>query len=180
MADEIRSVAALQTLLADNTTGQISPQDLRDFLVSIAVAGADCSSATPLVHNLSAATWTKIGNVTVFGDPGNGQFSMPVDNRLLNVSPNSVSYGNLVILAIELEGGTANKSCHLGIYKNGALAAVSRSGFITQGSGREITVYSTLGDLMAPGDYYEGWIWCESAESLTINTLRLGFVARLT
>ena len=34
MADSPRSVASLQSLLADNTSGQISPQDLRDFLVS--------------------------------------------------------------------------------------------------------------------------------------------------
>lgn len=35
MADTVRSLSALQTLLADNTSGDISPQDLRDFLVSV-------------------------------------------------------------------------------------------------------------------------------------------------
>lgn len=35
MADTIRDEAALQTLLADNTSGAISAQDLRDFLVSV-------------------------------------------------------------------------------------------------------------------------------------------------
>lgn len=35
MVDTVRTKAALQTLLADNTTGDISPQDLRDMLVSI-------------------------------------------------------------------------------------------------------------------------------------------------
>jgi hypothetical protein len=34
MADTQRTRAALQTLFADNVTGQISPQDLRDFLVT--------------------------------------------------------------------------------------------------------------------------------------------------
>ena len=34
MADTPSSVASLQTLLADNVTGAISPQDLRNFLVS--------------------------------------------------------------------------------------------------------------------------------------------------
>lgn len=34
MADTIRTTAALQTILADNTGGDISPQDLRDMLVS--------------------------------------------------------------------------------------------------------------------------------------------------
>jgi hypothetical protein len=35
MADTQRTRAALQALLADNVTGQISPQDLRDFLVTV-------------------------------------------------------------------------------------------------------------------------------------------------
>jgi hypothetical protein len=35
MADTQRTRAALQTLLADNVTGDISPQDLRDFLVTV-------------------------------------------------------------------------------------------------------------------------------------------------
>ncbi len=34
MVDTIRSLTALQALLADNTTGDISPQDVRDLLVS--------------------------------------------------------------------------------------------------------------------------------------------------
>lgn len=34
MVDTVRTVAELQALLADNTSGAISPQDLRDFLVS--------------------------------------------------------------------------------------------------------------------------------------------------
>ncbi len=34
MVDTVRSTTALQALLADNSTGDISPQDLRDFLVS--------------------------------------------------------------------------------------------------------------------------------------------------
>ncbi len=34
MADEIRTLSALQALFPDNNTGDITPQDLRDFLVS--------------------------------------------------------------------------------------------------------------------------------------------------
>jgi hypothetical protein len=35
MADTQRARAAILALMADNTTGQISPQDLRDFIVTI-------------------------------------------------------------------------------------------------------------------------------------------------
>lgn len=34
MADTVRTLSALQTLLADNTTGAISPQDIRDLLIT--------------------------------------------------------------------------------------------------------------------------------------------------
>ena len=39
MADTIRLIAALQSIFADNATGDISPQDLRDFLVSVMPTG---------------------------------------------------------------------------------------------------------------------------------------------
>jgi hypothetical protein len=35
MVDTVRTMAALQTLLADNTTGAITPQAVRDMLVSV-------------------------------------------------------------------------------------------------------------------------------------------------
>lgn len=35
MVDTVRTLAALQALLADNTAGDISAQDVRDFLVSV-------------------------------------------------------------------------------------------------------------------------------------------------
>lgn len=39
MADTLRTLSALQTLLADNTAGDISAQDIRDFLVSVYPTG---------------------------------------------------------------------------------------------------------------------------------------------
>lgn len=74
MADTMRSLAALQAILPDNSSGDISPQDLRDFLVSayqpqaiipggrltlttgVPVTTADVTSSTsvfyaPFIHN---------------------------------------------------------------------------------------------------------------------------------
>lgn len=50
MSDTIRTLASLQTLLADNSSAAISPQDLRDFLVSVDpenVIGAGLASGRP-------------------------------------------------------------------------------------------------------------------------------------
>jgi hypothetical protein len=69
MADTQRSLAALQTLLADNTTQQISAQDVRDFLVS-ALGGYGSirviDGATP--QGVSGATPEHLGGFTADGD----------------------------------------------------------------------------------------------------------------
>jgi hypothetical protein len=44
MADTVRQLAALQALLPDNTTGDISAQDVRDFLVSAIPTGRSASA----------------------------------------------------------------------------------------------------------------------------------------
>jgi hypothetical protein len=53
MVDTPRTLAALQALLADNTSGQISPQNIRDFLVTVEYIG---HAATKIVVASGAAT----------------------------------------------------------------------------------------------------------------------------
>lgn len=62
MADTARTQAALLLLLADNTTGNISPQNLRDLVVSGPI-GTDASTLT-----LTGAVVYFIGIATA--DPG--------------------------------------------------------------------------------------------------------------
>jgi hypothetical protein len=65
MSDTIRTLAALQTLLANNTSHDISPQDLRDFLVSVRGVWTSYSpsvvgwSATPTIE----AAYYRTGNM---------------------------------------------------------------------------------------------------------------------
>ena len=67
MADTPRSLANLQTLLADNASKQISPQDLRDFLVtSLGVYGSlSCFEASTQQDN--PYTGTKLTCFTTNG-----------------------------------------------------------------------------------------------------------------
>lgn len=71
MVDTIRSLSVLQTLLADNTTGEISPQDIRDFLVS-AFGYADPLAFKPGSPNTPDSAWESgLGNYTaVSGSSG--------------------------------------------------------------------------------------------------------------
>ena len=56
MVDTVRQLAALQAILLDNSSGQISPQDLRDFLVSAVPSGR---SATKVVASSTASDLQK-------------------------------------------------------------------------------------------------------------------------
>ena len=62
MADTMRSLASITTLLADNTTGAISPQDLRDALIATVQPGhgeisITSSAATTLGDT---TTWVQV------------------------------------------------------------------------------------------------------------------------
>ncbi len=70
MADTARDKAALLALLADNTSGDISPQDMRDVLVSI-LGYAETTSVATSTHDVVDAdhiihvAYTTTGVVTV-------------------------------------------------------------------------------------------------------------------
>lgn len=57
MPDTRRTLSALQTLLADNSAGDISPQDVRDFLVS-----------AHLVNAITSGTYASIPGSPIAGD----------------------------------------------------------------------------------------------------------------
>jgi len=84
MADTARTRAALETLLADNSTGAISAQDLRDLLASVVIqsdpqdvkvyaglisqTGTDAPTITVLENNLSGdVVWTREGAGIYYG-----------------------------------------------------------------------------------------------------------------
>jgi len=64
MADTIRTLAQLKTLLADNTIGNISAQDIRDFLVSVFNFVNDGSGNVSLTGNVAITD----GSITLSAD----------------------------------------------------------------------------------------------------------------
>jgi len=85
MADTIRTLSALQTLLADNTTQEISPQDIRDMLVSLGPTHGSMHISTPAETTITTAgVYVKAAGTTTSIDLDN--FSMPANNRLQNTA----------------------------------------------------------------------------------------------
>ena len=74
MADTSRSLSDILTLMADNTTGAISAQDLRDLIVSLSPAfgglyissSAETSIATIDTWTLAAGTSTETSSSSAF------------------------------------------------------------------------------------------------------------------
>lgn len=59
MADTQRTLSALLAILADNTAGDISPQDLRDAVVTVFANYADIRTTSSGTFSASNITWTK-------------------------------------------------------------------------------------------------------------------------
>lgn len=68
MTDSIRSRAQILALLANNSTGEISPQDMRDAIVSLfGVYGIIRTVGNAVVQALTAATPAKLANFSENG-----------------------------------------------------------------------------------------------------------------
>jgi len=61
MADTQRSYADILTLLADNSTGDISPQDMRDVVATLRPGHGEISITTPAATTLGdTTTWVQV------------------------------------------------------------------------------------------------------------------------
>jgi hypothetical protein len=124
MADTRRTLAALLTLFANNTTGQIGAQDLRDFVVSshpahgeidITVA-AETTINTVNVWENSAGTFT-LAEGTDFDMNSNGQL------RYTGPSTEQVD----VNVHISMTAAANNKIWDVGVGLNGTIVPYSFS-----------------------------------------------------
>lgn len=151
MADTIRTRAQILTLLADNTTGEISPQDMRDMLVSLmGVYGIITMAANVTGQALTADTPAKLINWKANGlgigctpDYANGQIT--VDNTgvykisaFISVKSNGVA--QVVKVSIRVDGveKTVNE---VSLDGSGGILTIPIIDAITVNATEVITVY---------------------------------------
>lgn len=86
MVDTVRTLSALQTLLADNTSGDISAQDVRDMLVSVfppQFSGARLEKSSTQSYPTGSPgtiTWqTEAFDTDSYGDVANNRLVIPFD-----------------------------------------------------------------------------------------------------
>jgi hypothetical protein len=151
MADTERSLAALQTLLADNSSGDISAQDLRDFLVS-------CFSAYGSIYVQDGATaQTSIGTTATLltGFAANGESSGVTPNHAddeLNIGVD----GAYLATGCFSFSGTASRTFQLRLRKSGSEVA---------GIGCRVTLDASGNTTSAS---FVGIVACEADDILTV------------
>lgn len=176
MADTQRDTASLLALLADNTSGDISPQDLRDAIASI-LGGYGGLTASGVVGSM-----TGIGGTPTKTTFWNG--TMPSDGANV-VASDSADTITPAIAATYLVGatvtfvGSASTAYTFTVYVNGAATAITGTvavpatgdrvaitvgGLVTVGAGQAIELrVSTNGTNNVMGTSTSGTFWAKRA-----------------
>lgn len=116
MADTQRTLATLQGLLADNTSNDISEQDLRDFAVSAAPNYGHLYVTSSAATTVSASgTYYEAAGTWTLGEARN--FTKQADNRLrYDGAPTQRAK---ITAHFTLESGSSSQACRVSLAKNG-------------------------------------------------------------
>lgn len=172
MSETQRTLTALLTILADNTTGQISPEDVRDIVETLRSGHAEIfvSSAAESTIDSQNVYVKAAGTTTLSANSHN--WSMPTDNRL--------TYGGTVARVVHIAASVSmtsagnNKIAKLAIAKNGTVLEASEvQRFVSTGADVGSTALHAFTSVN-PTDYLEVWIANGTdAVNMTLTTFNL-------
>lgn len=162
MVDTARTKAEILALLADNNAGDISPQDVRDMVVSLIPAhgGLYRNVAAPTTVTV-AGTYYKAAGTTTAGELDD--LTMPQDNRLTYIGVPERHFHILATISMTCDG--INKIIGFKIAKNGTPidGSVSRR---RVGTGTDIGALAVQADVaLATNDYVEIWVTNETTNT---------------
>ncbi len=151
MSDTQRTTAALQALLADNTSGGITPQVVRDLLVSVFGGYAWIyveSGAVAQTVNIAAA---KLTGFAAAGTPSNGPVPDAVNDQITTpIAGDYLVEGDFALTA------TAARTVQFQLRKNGVAVAGARSR----------AKFNASGDLLELS--FAGLVTCAANDVLTV------------
>ena len=179
MPDTRRTLAALQALLADNTTQDISPQDLRDVLISLSpmYAFMHVSSSGP-TSVLSTGTYYKAEGTTVLSR-ASSEFTMPSDNRLTYSGPETVLAA--IDVSFTTSASTGSRELAFRLAKNGGTIFDTEIRQQLDSGGNAVATHITyLDDALATSDYWELWLTDEDGtNTVTVDFMNFRMFTRL-
>jgi hypothetical protein len=159
VVDTVRTLSALQTLLADNTSGDISPQDIRDFLVSVSPPhGTMYRNVAAATTTVTPGTYLKAAGTTTAGNLN--AFDMPANNRLRYTGAAQKHFH--IAVSVSFTCGANNKTVGLKIAKDGVVMddSVARR---RVGTGTDIGSTALHADTtLTTNQYLELWLTNET------------------
>lgn len=172
MADTIRTLAALQAILPDNTSQQISPQDARDFLVSALGVFAQ-------VYTQGGVTGYSVGTspvVVAFASDG-VEDGMDADAANDRITVPSGCEGDLLVVFQCSFSGTASTQWTFSLTKNGVAQNAATCGVKLNASGDMVSCGFAAVITAAAADYLQVTVTADGA-SKTFTPSALQLVAR--
>lgn len=158
MSDTSRSLSAILALFADNSTGNISAQDLRDFVVSIFPGEGSMYVTSSAATTISVATtYYKAAGTTTAITTTN--FDMPANNRIRYTGASDIQA--TVTATISMTCASSNQVVGFKLYKyddSAGSGAVVDSSIVRRkvGTGSDIGALAISGDVsLSTNDYLE-------------------------
>ncbi len=138
MAETQRSIATLQTLLANNTVGAISPTDLRDLMETLVAGHGEMYVTTPAATTITdtgvfvdtAGTFALTGSVKNWDMDTNGQL------RYIGAADRRVH----IAASVSMVSASNNQVIHMRVAKNG-------TSLVSSQSQRKISTGSDIGSI---------------------------------
>lgn len=152
MVDTPRTIAALQTLLPDNTTRAISPQDARDMLVSVQIKYGDMAVSTSAATSITNTTdFFDVAGTYTLGE--NEQFDMNTNGQLRYTGTPSITVFFMATLSLTIAGN--NQLIHTQVRLNEVnITGADADSFV--GTGADVGVVSIVGiTAMATNEHLE-------------------------
>lgn len=153
-----RTKAELDVLFANNSTGDISPQDLRDLVDSLTPGHGSIMLVTPLPTTIpGAGQYVKANGTTQLSTQTmHRDFTMPMNNRLMWSGITSVHCH--VVSSLSMSSGGNNVDIGVKLTKNGV--EIDHSNLRRKiSTGADIGSTAIHGDFqMNPGDYVELYV----------------------
>ena len=166
MVDTQRSLSELQTILADNTTGDISPQDLRDFLISMknpcgglyVTTPAGTVIGTPGTYELVAGTTAQSDESSLY------LVTASSAGRLTYTGTKDMHFH--VVCTLSLTCTQNNRTLSVRILKNGTTPLVHSTANLRIGTGSDIRFMAVHADTMLmQNEYLEAQVTDETGTS---------------
>jgi len=181
MADTQRTRSDLLTALFQDgqSAGAITPQDLRDFIVSVAPENGGMYISTPAATTIgTAGTFVKAEGTTTALSLTSGM-TMPSTNRIQYDAaaaglPDKVG---MINVSCSMTCASSNQNISLALAKNGTvIAATTINRFVSTGSD-EGAVSITASVEMSSTDYVEVWI-TNNTSTGSVTLTKMVFTAR--